>query len=125
MVYRLEGHEDGINCLAISSDDSVLVSGSEDNTARVWSIEDKEPEEDLEDLDALFGDDHETNPKVEDERLNETEAKTSDEEEEEDNKEEEHEDKKEDVKANEIKTSLKPTPKNEGDERCLGVLRYA
>ena len=29
MVYHLEGHEDGVNCLAVSSDDSVLVSGSD------------------------------------------------------------------------------------------------
>ena len=56
MVYQLDGHEDGVNCLAVSSDDSVLVSGSEDNTARVWSIEDEDHEEDLEDLDALFDD---------------------------------------------------------------------
>merc|ERR1712020_371492 len=117
MVYRLEGHEDGINCLAISSDDSVLVSGSEDNTARVWSIEDKETEEDLEDLDALFGDDHESKPKAEDEQRNETEAKSSDGEEDEDNKEEEREDETEDVKDKETKTSSKLTPKNEGDER--------
>ena len=59
MIYNLDGHEDGVNCLAVSSDDSVLVSGSEDNTARVWSIEDEEPADDMEDLDELFDDDTE------------------------------------------------------------------
>jgi hypothetical protein len=29
-VMNLEGHTDGVNCLAVSSDDSILVSGSED-----------------------------------------------------------------------------------------------
>ena len=38
-----EGHEDGINCLAIAADESVLVSGSEDCTVRIWDLEDETP----------------------------------------------------------------------------------
>ena len=38
-----EGHEDGINCLAIAADESVLVSGSEDCTVRIWDLEDEVP----------------------------------------------------------------------------------
>ena len=41
MIGTLEGHEDGINCLAIAADESVLVSGSEDCTARIWDLEDQ------------------------------------------------------------------------------------
>ena len=72
-MYNLDGHEDGVNCLAVSSDDSVLVSGSEDHTARVWSIEDEEPVEDLEDLDELFDDDAD---KKKEEEINEEEEGT-------------------------------------------------
>lgn len=32
-----EGHEAGINCMALSEDGSVLATGSEDKTARLWS----------------------------------------------------------------------------------------
>ncbi|GAA6002933.1 hypothetical protein JCM10207_001903 [Rhodosporidiobolus poonsookiae] len=43
----LEGHEDVVLCLGRSSDGEVLVSGSKDNTARVWRAlpgeEDEEP----------------------------------------------------------------------------------
>lgn len=42
----LQGHEDGINCMGVSADESVLITGSEDNTARAWAVMD-----DLEDLD--------------------------------------------------------------------------
>ena len=38
-IFELTGHEDGVNCLSVSADGSVLVSGSEDCTSRVWSIE--------------------------------------------------------------------------------------
>ena len=41
----MDGHEDGINCLGISVDESILITGSEDGTARVWAIS----EDDLED----------------------------------------------------------------------------
>ena len=30
-IYYMEGHEDGINCLAVSADDSFLVSGRSRN----------------------------------------------------------------------------------------------
>ena len=39
LIGTFEGHEDGINCLAIAADESVLVSGSEDGTARIWDLE--------------------------------------------------------------------------------------
>lgn len=41
LVETFEGHEDGINCLALAADESVLVSGSEDRTARIWDLEDQ------------------------------------------------------------------------------------
>ena len=34
----LEGHEGGINCVAMSIDESILITGSEDCTARVWAV---------------------------------------------------------------------------------------
>ena len=61
MIFKMEGHEDGINCLAISADESVLVSGSEDCTARVWTIEAPEEGVDDEDLDKIFDADEENN----------------------------------------------------------------
>ena len=42
LIGTFEGHEDGINCLAIAADESVLVSGSEDGTARIWDLEAEE-----------------------------------------------------------------------------------
>ena len=121
MAYQLEGHEDGVNCLAISSDDSVLVSGSEDNTARVWSIEDEEKEEELEDIDALFNDDdgdkegHDAKEKesisnIENEDGDGESAKIND-----------------DLLVNEKSKESEPVSNseliNEGKSRCLGVLR--
>ena len=41
LLGTLEGHQDGINCLAIATDESVLVSGSEDTTARIWALEEQ------------------------------------------------------------------------------------
>ena len=41
LIETFEGHQDGINCLALASDESVLVSGSEDATARIWDLEDQ------------------------------------------------------------------------------------
>ncbi len=35
----LEAHTDSVNAVAISTDGSKLVSGSADNTVRVWSME--------------------------------------------------------------------------------------
>ena len=40
MVAELEGHKDGVRGLDSSADGSVLVSGSRDNTARIWQIGD-------------------------------------------------------------------------------------
>ena len=121
MVYQLEGHEDGINCLAISSDESVLVSGSEDNTARVWSIENEEKEGNLEDLDDLFDDDNdnkEENDAKDKEGTSNEDAKLHD--------AEKNEDKEKDASeiSKEIKTEMNSESKNEGEARCLGVLRY-
>ena len=121
MKYQLEGHEDGINCLAISGDESVLVSGSEDNTARVWSIEDEEKEENLEDVDDIFDDDNnnkETNDAEDKEDTTIEGAKLED--------TEKTEDKEEHASAvsKEIKTEMNSESKNEGEARCLGVLRY-
>jgi WD40 repeat protein len=43
-ILNLTGHTDGVNCLAVASDESVLVSGSEDSTARIWAVTDDFPE---------------------------------------------------------------------------------
>ncbi|CAF1333500.1 unnamed protein product [Adineta steineri] len=37
LLQTLENHESGINCMALSSDGSVLATGSDDNTIRLWS----------------------------------------------------------------------------------------
>ncbi len=37
LLQTLEEHEGGINCMALSEDGSVLVTGSEDRTARLWT----------------------------------------------------------------------------------------
>jgi len=133
MIYQLEGHEDGVNCLAVSSDDSVLVSGSEDNTARVWSIEDVEQEEDLEDIDALFDDDNGKKDPEGDED-NKSSKNTPREESNEDSGTEENP-KDEDVEEVLNTNAEKDSPdnqkesetnlgaRNEGKSRCLGVLR--
>ena len=49
MIETLEGHEAGINCMALNVDESILVTGSEDCTARVWMIAEDDDEEDFED----------------------------------------------------------------------------
>ena len=41
LIGSFEGHTDGINCLAMASDESILVSGSEDCTARIWDLTEK------------------------------------------------------------------------------------
>ncbi len=47
MVEMLEGHENGVNCLGMSADESILISGSEDNTARIWAIAEEDTEDRL------------------------------------------------------------------------------
>ena len=42
--YELQtctGHEAGINCMALADDESLLVTGSEDKTARLWTTKTK------------------------------------------------------------------------------------
>ena len=36
-LQTLDDHDGGINCMTLSEDGSVLVTGSEDRTARLWS----------------------------------------------------------------------------------------
>ena len=38
----LGDHEESINCMALSEDGSMLVTGSEDSTARMWSTKTEE-----------------------------------------------------------------------------------
>ena len=40
----LADHEESINCMALSDDGSMLVTGSEDATARMWSTKTEETE---------------------------------------------------------------------------------
>lgn len=40
----LGGHDESINCMALSDDGSVIVTGSEDSTARMWSTKTDETE---------------------------------------------------------------------------------
>lgn len=37
LIEVLDDHEGGVNCMAISEDGSVMVTGSEDRTARIWT----------------------------------------------------------------------------------------
>jgi WD40 repeat protein len=37
LLQTLEDHDGGINCMALSEDGSVLATGSEDRTARLWT----------------------------------------------------------------------------------------
>ncbi|KAJ7619034.1 WD40-repeat-containing domain protein, partial [Mycena rosella] len=39
----LQGHDNGVNCIAISADGAHIVSGSEDHTIRVWDARTGEP----------------------------------------------------------------------------------
>ncbi|KAG1870956.1 kinase-like domain-containing protein [Suillus tomentosus] len=39
IVKRFEGHSSWINCIDISMDSKLLASGSDDQTARIWSLE--------------------------------------------------------------------------------------
>eukprot|EP00095_Tigriopus_kingsejongensis_P008984 maker-scaffold1944_size24254-snap-gene-0.5 protein:Tk08984 transcript:maker-scaffold1944_size24254-snap-gene-0.5-mRNA-1 annotation:"hypothetical protein CAPTEDRAFT_115707" len=47
MVETLDGHGDGINCMALNVDESILITGSEDGTARIWMIGDEDEEEEM------------------------------------------------------------------------------
>lgn len=38
LIKSLEAHKGGVNSIEVSSDLSVLVSGSDDNTVRLWNI---------------------------------------------------------------------------------------
>ena len=38
LMETLADHENSINCMVLSSDESMIVTGSEDATARMWSI---------------------------------------------------------------------------------------
>jgi WD40 repeat protein len=40
----LADHDESINCMALSEDGSMLVTGSEDTTARMWSTRTDETE---------------------------------------------------------------------------------
>lgn len=37
LLQTLDDHESGINCMALSSDNTVLATGSDDHTIRLWS----------------------------------------------------------------------------------------
>jgi WD40 repeat protein len=39
MRYGRQGHTEEVNCIAISLSGKLAVSGSEDNTVRVWDLE--------------------------------------------------------------------------------------
>jgi WD40 repeat protein len=39
IVKNLPGHSDTINCIDISADNTLLASGSDDRTARIWNLE--------------------------------------------------------------------------------------
>ena len=41
LIKILEGHNDSILCLTISSDDNFLFSGSKDKTIRIWNLLEK------------------------------------------------------------------------------------
>ena len=46
MREQLRGHLNGVNVMALSTDESILVTGSEDCTARIWAITgDPDPDE--------------------------------------------------------------------------------
>lgn len=42
LMYTLSGHSDSINAVAISSNGQLLVSGSEDNTIKLWNLHTQE-----------------------------------------------------------------------------------
>ncbi len=46
MTETLEGHTGGINVMGLSTDESILVTGSEDATARIWAIAGPKDEDD-------------------------------------------------------------------------------
>ena len=44
LLETMADHEESINCMALSEDGSMLVTGSEDATARMWSTRTEETE---------------------------------------------------------------------------------
>lgn len=40
LLETLADHTDSINCMALADDESLLVTGSEDKTARMWTTQD-------------------------------------------------------------------------------------
>ena len=42
LLETLGDHDESINCMALSEDNSLLVTGSEDFTARMWSPKEDE-----------------------------------------------------------------------------------
>ena len=44
LLETMGDHEESVNCMAVSEDGSMLVTGSEDATARLWSSKTEETE---------------------------------------------------------------------------------
>jgi WD40 repeat protein len=44
LIQTLDNHESAINCMALSNDSSVIATGSDDNTIRLWSTKTKSVE---------------------------------------------------------------------------------
>ena len=44
MLETMADHEESINCMCLSEDGSMLVTGSEDATARMWATKTEETE---------------------------------------------------------------------------------
>ena len=42
-IATLEGHQECINVLTVSEDGSLVITGSDDCTARLWSTEENKP----------------------------------------------------------------------------------
>ena len=44
LLETMGDHDESVNCMALSEDGSMLVTGSEDSTARLWSTKTEETE---------------------------------------------------------------------------------